>query len=234
MSQATAQQPPAYTHLIVIRHGETAWNRERRLQGQPDVPLNETGRAQARALAAALADEPIDALYVSDLTRTMQTAEPLADALGLDIRPEPRLRERCYGKLQGMTYAEVAETMPEEFAQWQARVPDYAPAEGESLAEFHDRAAEVALALARRHPGERIALVTHGGVMDALYREATGMTLEAPRQHELLNCSVNRLRSDSRGLTLLQWGDVSHLEDLVLDEIDRAAPVAPANAPHHP
>ncbi len=223
MSHSPAH-PLAYTHLIVIRHGETAWNRERRLQGQLDIPLNDTGLAQARALAEALAGEPIDAVYSSDLSRAMQTAGPLAGTLGLAVRAEPRLRERCYGALEGMTYAEVAEQLPEDFARWQARVPDYAPDNGESLSEFHERVVEIALSLSRRHPGERIALVAHGGVLDCLYREATGMTLEAPREHELLNASVNRLRSDSTRLTLSQWGDVTHLEALALDEVDKRVP----------
>ncbi len=136
MSQSTGPQSLAYTHLIVIRHGETAWNRERRLQGQLDIPLNDTGRAQACALAEALAGEPIDAVYTSDLGRAMQTAAPLAETLGLQVRAEPRLRERCYGDLEGMTYAEVAEKRPEDFARWQARVPAYAPPPGESLRQF--------------------------------------------------------------------------------------------------
>jgi probable phosphoglycerate mutase len=224
MSLSSGPHSLAFTHLIVFRHGETAWNRERRLQGQLDIPLNDTGRAQARALAAALAAEPIDAVYSSDLSRAMQTATPLADSLGLKVRPEPRLRERSYGTLQGKTYAEVAEQLPEDFARWQARVPDYAPDQGESLAGFHERAVDIALFLSRRHPGERIALVAHGGVLDCLYREATGMTLEAPREHELLNASINRLRSDSHRLTLAQWGDVTHLESLALDEVDRRVP----------
>lgn len=224
MLQSTGPQSLAYTHLIVIRHGETAWNRERRLQGQLDIPLNDTGRAQARALAEVLAGEPIDAVYTSDLSRAAQTAAPLAQALGLSARAEPRLRERCYGDLEGMTYAEVAQHRPEDFARWQARIPDYAPPGGESLREFHERAVDVALSLSRRHPGERIALVAHGGVLDCLYREATGMTLEAPREHELLNASINRLRCDSVNLTMLQWADVSHLEALTLDEVDRRVP----------
>ncbi|MCO4864129.1 histidine phosphatase family protein [Cupriavidus sp. WGlv3] len=224
MSQSPGPHSLAFTHLIVIRHGETAWNRERRLQGQLDIPLNETGHAQARALADALAGEPIDAVYSSDLSRALETAAPLAEALGLQVRADARLRERSYGALQGKTYAEVAEHLPEDFARWQARVPDYAPPAGESLLGFHERAVDAVLALSRRHPGERIALVAHGGVLDCLYREATGMTLEAPRQHELLNASVNRLRSDSTHLTLAQWGDVSHLENLALDEVDRRVP----------
>ncbi len=154
----------------------------------------------------------------------MQTAAPLAEALGLAVQPDPRLRERCYGSLEGMTYAEVAEQLPEDFARWQARVPDYAPDGGESLLAFHERAVEAALALGRRHPGERIAMVAHGGVLDCLYREANDMTLEAPRRHELLNASINRLRCDSVRLTVMQWADVGHLEALTLDEVDRRVP----------
>lgn len=224
MTLTPGPQSLIITHLIVIRHGETAWNRERRLQGQLDIPLNDTGVAQARALAASLADEPIDAVYSSDLSRAMQTAAPLGDALGLTVQPDVRLRERCYGDLEGMSYAEVAQRRPEDFALWQARVPDYAPVGGETLRDFHERAVEGVLALVRRHPGERIALVAHGGVLDCLYREATGMTLEAPREHELLNASVNRLRSDGHRLILAQWADVSHLASLTLDEVDRRVP----------
>lgn len=222
MPQIPGPQALAITHLIVIRHGETAWNRDRRLQGQLDVPLNDFGVAQADALAQVLADEPIEAVYSSDLTRTMQTAAPLAEVLGVPVRQERRLRERCYGALQGMTYAEVAEQRPEDFARWQARVPDYAPPEGgESLLSFHERAVETVLELVRRHPGGRIAVVSHGGVLDCLYRAATGMTIEAPREHTLLNASVNRLSADPGRLAISQWGDVRHLEALALDEVDR-------------
>ncbi|PTL82021.1 histidine phosphatase family protein [Vitiosangium sp. GDMCC 1.1324] len=211
----------AITHLVVIRHGETAWNLDRRLQGHLDVPLNAHGRAQAEALGRALSSEPLDAIYSSDLSRAMQTAQALATGRVLQVQAEPRLRERHFGIFQGLTPAEVEARHPEAFAAWKARMVDWAPAGGESLAELHMRILDITLTLARRHPSGRIALVAHGGVLDCLYRAASGMALDAPRQHELRNASINRLSSDGEQLTLVQWGDVTHLDVQVLDEVDR-------------
>jgi probable phosphoglycerate mutase len=210
----------APTHLLVVRHGETDWNRERRLQGQLDVPLNAHGEAQAAALGMALEAEPLDAIYSSDLSRALQTARALAAGRPLTVRTEPQLRERHFGEFQGLTYAEVAERHPEGFAAWQARVPDHAPRGGERLADFHARVVDIALGLARRHPGGRIALIAHGGVLDCLYRAAHGLSLDAPRQHELRNASINWLHSDGQRLTVAQWGEVTHLDARGLDEVD--------------
>jgi probable phosphoglycerate mutase len=140
------------------------------------------------------------------------------------VRDDAGLRERCYGQFEGLTYAEVAARHPDDFDAWQNRVPEFAPPGGETLTEFHERAVETALRLIRRHPGERIALVSHGGVLDCLYRHANAMTLTEPRQHELRNASINRLSSDGHQLTVLQWGDVAHLDLLELDEVDRRVP----------
>lgn len=197
---------PQITHIVLIRHGETDWNRERRLQGQLDVPLNTQGLEQAAQLGRALAGERFDAVYASDLSRARQTAQALADELGVAVRDDAGLRERCYGQFEGLTYAEVAERHPAEFDAWQNRVPEFAPPGGETLTEFHERAVQTALRLVRRHPGERIALVSHGGVLDCLYRHAHAMTLTEPRRHELRNASINRLSSDGHQLTVLQWG----------------------------
>lgn len=215
---------PQITHIVLIRHGETDWNRERRLQGQLDVPLNTQGLEQAAQLGKALARERFDAVYASDLSRAKQTAQALADEVGVTVRDDAGLRERCYGQFEGLTYAEVAAQHPADFDAWQNRVPEFAPPGGETLTEFHERAVEAALRLIRRHPGERIALVSHGGVLDCLYRHANAMTLTEPRQHELRNASINRLSSDGHQLTVLQWGDVAHLDLLVLDEVDRRVP----------
>jgi len=164
--------------ICLIRHGETDWNAERRLQGHLDVPLNETGLAQADAAARHLADERFAALYSSDLLRTRQTATPLERRLGRAMIREPRLRERHYGCFQGLTYDEAAQRYPQDYARHKAREPDFAlPGGGESLIEFHHRIAAALAEITARHGGERVAVVTHGGVLDIIHRFASGLPL---------------------------------------------------------
>src|SRR5258708_2650508 len=127
------------TRLCLVRHGETAWNAEARVQGQLDVPLGETGLAQARAVASALRSESFSAIYSSDLMRARQTAAPAAKRLGLEVFLDPRLRERHYGVFQGMTYAEAKERVPEGYARFRAKDPQYDFATGESLSRFNRR-----------------------------------------------------------------------------------------------
>ena len=200
------------TRIIAIRHGQTAWNAETRMQGQLDTALDSRGRWQAQQLAQALAHEPIDAIVASDLSRAMQTAKPLADATGLRVRPERGLRERCFGVFEGFTYADIARHWPDDTARWRARDPAFAPARGESLSGFYGRCIAVAERLAGEHSGRVIAWVTHGGVLDCLYRAATRMALDAPRTWTLDNASINRLLHSDQGLMLVGWGDIHHLD----------------------
>jgi probable phosphoglycerate mutase len=222
MLQSTGPQSLAYTHLIVIRHGETAWNASGGCRAS-STSAQRTGHAQARALAEALAGEPIDAVYTSDLSRAAQPPAAGAGA-GLECACGAAPARALLWRSRRHDVRRGGATASRGFRALAGAHARLRAAWGESLREFHERAVEVALSLSRRHPGERIALVAHGGVLDCLYREATGMTLEAPREHELLNASVNRLRCDSVNLTLLQWADVSHLEALTLDEVDRRVP----------
>ena len=113
------------TILWMVRHGETAWNAEGRVQGQTDVPLNEAGFAQARAVAAALSGERFSAIYSSDLLRVTQTAEPCAQALALPVRLDARLRERHYGMFETLTYAEAKVLHPADYARFRAKELDY-------------------------------------------------------------------------------------------------------------
>ncbi|BDT69188.1 phosphoglycerate mutase GpmB [Comamonadaceae bacterium OS-1] len=207
------------TRIIAIRHGETAWNVDTRLQGQLDIPLNETGRWQAHQLALALAGEPITAVYASDLWRAYETALSVAGAVGLNITTDEGLRERGFGIFQGRTFADIEAELPEQALRWRKRDPDFAPDGGECLNDFRDRVLASVNTLAARHPGELITLVAHGGVMDVLYRAATGQGLQAPRTWDLGNAAINRLLWTPEGFTLVGWADTYHLEQQgALDE----------------
>lgn len=204
--------------LILVRHGVTAWNKARRFQGQIDIPLDDEGQRQARLAGARLAAERIDAVYSSDLGRARQTGEAIAQALGLPLREAPSLRERNYGAFEGRTFDDIQRELPEAFARWQAREPAYAlPGDGESLTVFHGRVLDALTALAGRHRGERVVAVTHGGVLDCAYRIASGLALQAPRRHDLLNASLNRIAWDGERFSLVGWGDVEHLLESIDD-----------------
>ena len=206
------------TRLIAVRHGETAWNVDTRIQGQLDIGLNETGLWQAQRLGEALADEAIDVIYASDLSRAWHTAEHIAGPLGLTVQPEPRLRERAFGRFEGMRFAEIEATLPEQARLWRTRDPEFAPEGGESLLVFRDRITGVAAELAARHPGALVALVAHGGVMDVLFRAATRQALQSPRTWDLGNATINRLLWTPGGFGLVGWADAAHLSHRPLDE----------------
>lgn len=207
------------TRIIAIRHGETSWNLDARIQGHLDIPLNDAGCRQAQKMADSLADEPITAVYASDLGRAWETAQYLGRSLNLQVDRQPGLRERCFGEFEGRTFAEVEREQPEQAGRWRKREPEYVPPGGESLLALRDRVLEAAQQLAARHPGELIALVGHGGVMDVLYRAATRQDMQAPRTWSLSNTAINRLLWSPEGFSLVGWGDVRHLDDHALDEL---------------
>ncbi|MCX7660056.1 MAG: histidine phosphatase family protein [Caldimonas manganoxidans] len=209
---------PLPTRIVAIRHGETAWNVDARIQGHLDIPLNDTGRRQAARLARALVDEGLHAVYSSDLSRARQTAQAVAERIGLPVHAVPGLRERAFGHFEGRTFREIEAQWPEQAQRWRQRDPEFCPHGGESLTGFYRRVVAQAEALARAHPGQTIALVAHGGVLDCLYRAATRIDLRAPRTWELANASVNRLLYTPEGFTLVGWADTQHLHDVALDE----------------
>lgn len=203
--------PGAATRVLLIRHGETDWNVQTRLQGHTDIPLNATGRWQAGRLRAALQGETLDAVYSSDLQRALHTAQAVAEATGAPLRPEPALRERGFGCFEGLTYAEVEARWPADARRWRLREPGFGPAGGENLIDFHARCIAAAARLAAAHPGGSIALVAHGGVLDSLYRAATRVALDAPRSWRMANASLNRLLYSDSGFALVGWDDDAHL-----------------------
>lgn len=206
------------TRLIAIRHGETAWNVDTRIQGHLDIPLNDTGLWQARQLARALAGEPLSAIYASDLQRAHATARAIAEATGAPLVPEPALRERSFGQLEGRTFAEIETELPEQARRWRQRDPHFAPEGGETLVQLRERIAATTHRLAAQHTGGLVVLVAHGGVLDVLYRLATGQELQAPRTWQLANAAINRLLWTPEGLTLVGWADTQHLDTATRDE----------------
>lgn len=205
--------------MCLVRHGETEWNAERRIQGQIDVGLNATGRRQARAAGRRLAASGITALYSSDLQRAWATAAGIGAAIGLDPRPAPELRERRYGVFEGLTYEELKARHPAGYAAFMQRDPDYDFETGESLKAMYARVAARLQALAAAHPGETIAVVLHGGVLDIVNRFMRGTPLEAPRDFLIPNAGLNWIACENGRWTIEAWGETGHLQDGALDEL---------------
>jgi probable phosphoglycerate mutase len=165
-----------------------------------------------------LQNEPIAAIYSSDLRRAFDTALAIGTEKSMKVIPEKGLRERGFGIFEGKTFDEVAQLWPDQAQRWRQRDPDFCPEGGESLIMFRDRILAASQALTARHPGEQIALVAHGGVMDVLYRAATGQGIQAPRTWSLGNAVINRLLWSPSAFTLVGWNDTQHLEDAAMNE----------------
>ena len=212
------------TRLCCVRHGETAWNAERRIQGQLDEPLSAVGHAQARAVANGLSresisKEPIAAIYASDLSRALHTAEAAAHLLKLPIQRCAALRERHYGVFQGLTYAEMRERYPQAYTRFLAREADFAmPGGGESLRRFAARVTQGVDDIVAAHPGGQVLLFTHGGVLDILHRRASGKPLSAPRDFEIPNACLNWFEVAGGEWSILSWAERGHLVE-ALDEL---------------
>ncbi len=218
------------TELILIRHGETVWNAQDRFQGQQDSPLTSLGLAQATAVAAHLRGHLPDVLYASDLGRTLQTAAPIVTATGLEIHPEPGLRERNLGVLEGLTSAETRTRWPEDHAAYLGRQPDYVIQQGESLNQLTIRVLTTVERLVTQHPGKRIAAVSHGAAITALLRHLLGIPPELPSRLSIRNGSLSWI-SHAGGYDtwrVLSMGEVSHLSAISLDEPAETSPVVSA------
>jgi len=206
------------TVLWLIRHGETSWNAEGRVQGQTDVPLSAVGSAQARAVAALLAGRHFDVLYSSDLQRVVQTAQPAAQALGLPIQVDPGLRERHYGMFETLTYADAKIRYPEEYARFKAHDPKFDFRSGESLGAFFERSVACLAGIAKRNSGKEVLVFTHGGVLDMAYRHAKGLDLASKRDFQIPNAALNQIEVVGDEFTVLAWAERGHLA-FAIDEL---------------
>jgi probable phosphoglycerate mutase len=206
------------TELILIRHGETDWNRELRFQGQIDVPLNDMGREQARRLGLRLAGEPVQRLVSSDLMRARQTAGPAARQLELDIVTSAAWREQNFGIVEGLRADEIRSRHPQVWEGWLQFREDYAIPEGESTRQFHARLMDALGHITAAHAGQRVLIVTHGGALDMVWRTARGLGLSGPRQSQIPNAGFNRIRITGgfapAHIEIVDWADTRHLADL--------------------
>jgi probable phosphoglycerate mutase len=202
------------TRFIVVRHGETQWNVERRVQGWGDSALTANGIAQAEAIGKRLARERFDVLVASDLGRAVQTAGSIAKHCGLPLTLDARLRERSFGQGEGLDYTEIDRAWPEVFSRERATTnPDLVIPGGESRRQFHDRIRAAFEALAREHAGKRVAVITHGGVLATLYRIVHGIPVAHAHRVTITNASYNAVAFDADAWTLEAWDDTDHLPD---------------------
>ena len=202
------------TQVTVIRHGETQWNVEGRIQGHQPVGLNNRGAEQALSVAKRLGEERFEALYSSDLPRAMETAREISRTNGMKILADSRLREWKLGILEGLSSEDAAVRYPVAYAAFRTEIPDYVVPDGESSRQRYERAVTCISDLALRHPGECIAVVSHGGILDDLYRYAGNIPLERPRDFQLFNASLNIFQIDGDRWEIVSWGDIQHLEEI--------------------
>jgi 2,3-bisphosphoglycerate-dependent phosphoglycerate mutase len=205
---------------VGLRQADDLGERFERLAGLHQTPASPATPDGADPLIASFADadgvasyadRPITSVYTSDLIRAQQTAAPLARALGLTPGIDASVRERDYGLFEGMNPEEIAERFPEAYAHWQTRDPEFRPGPGESQQMFHDRVVTALRAIASKHPGERVVVVAHGGVLDNARRHAQSLPLQHKRDYLLLNASVNVFAFEQAGARMVHWGDVAHL-----------------------
>ncbi len=210
------------TCICFVRHGETNWNAERRMQGHIDIPLNANGISQAERLANALirVKHSFDVIYSSDLERALHTANAVASALSLDVQITPRLRERNVGKLQGLLLAEAPVLLPEIWQRHIARELDHDLGGGESIRTFHQRMQDILELFLNEHRGQSVLAVSHGGSLDMIYRIVTQQALDAERVAVVPNTSLNWITHDGSTWSVECWADTSHLSESALDDIE--------------
>jgi alpha-ribazole phosphatase len=193
--------------LFLVRHGETAWNATARLQGQRDMPLSTAGQQQAVALARALATQPVQAVYSSDLQRAKETAHRIATTHGLSVQYEAQWREMAFGCWEGLTWAELQQRDPIALAAWQADPFHVPPPAGETLAQVSDRVQSALASLSAAHCTQTVVLVSHGGPLRLLLCVVLGLPAQAHWRFMLDPGSLSELHMDEQGAVLcrLNW-----------------------------
>jgi len=199
------------TEIILIRHGETEWNSQQRMQGHSNSDLSSVGQAQIQALGQWMKNVPFDHIYSSDSLRAKQTAEAITQFSGHKLKIDLRLREKNLGVFEGLTSEEARERHPEVFRLFKTAGSKYVIDEGESTQQLQDRALEIVNEIRIKHPEERVLLVTHGGFIRVVMKHSLGLSLETPTRFLIRNTGVFRLEWEDKWL-VSQMGGVSHLE----------------------
>jgi len=199
------------TEIILIRHGETEWNSQQRMQGHSNSDLSSVGQAQIQALGQWMKNLPFDLIYSSDSLRAKQTAESITQFSGHELQIDQRLREKNLGVFEGLTSEEARERHPEVFRLFKTAGSKYVIDEGESTQQLQDRALEIVNEIRIKHPEERVLLVTHGGFIRVVMKHSLGLSLETPTRFLIRNTGVFRLVWEDKWL-VSQMGGVSHLE----------------------
>jgi broad specificity phosphatase PhoE len=197
-------------HLLLVRHGETDWNIQRRYQGKKDVPLNDAGRRQAALIAPRLARYTIDAAYASDLRRAWETAAIISGALGIEVKPEPRLHEIGFGVIEGLTFDQAQARYPGVIPAWLSG-EDVAPVGGESRHDFAARVEAFLDELKQAHRDETVLLVTHGGPIRQILRLALHLPPEGQWYFQIDNASVSELSLYDERPVIVRLNDTYHL-----------------------
>ena len=199
------------TEIILIRHGETEWNSQKRMQGHSNSDLSSVGQAQIQALGQWMKNVPFDLIYSSDSLRAKQTAEAITQFSGHELKIDLRLREKNLGVFEGLTSEEARERHPEVFRLFKTAGSKYVIDEGESTQQLQDRALEIVDEIRIKHPEEHVLLVTHGGFIRVVMKHSLGLSLETPTRFLIRNTSVFRLVWEDKWI-VSQMGGVSHLE----------------------
>ncbi len=207
--------------IYLIRHGQTAWNREQVFRGGADIELDEIGRTQAGLLAERLRGDTIDSIRSGPLKRALQTAQPIAEAVGQRITIEPGLDDMRFGRWEGMAHTEVAEKYPEEYRRWKsqpwlAHIP-----EGSSLEEVGERAwGSLQLAIGKAEAADTLALVTHRVVLKLLVLRMMGLGLEGFWRVKLSPCSLSVFEWDGEKFVMECFNDTCHLKGMQGKAVD--------------
>lgn len=201
------------TRIFVVRHGRTAWNSQKRYQGQQDIPLDDVGRRQADALARRLSREPMTAVYSSDLERAMQTAQTIAKVHQIEPRPVASLRELAFGEFEGKTSEELERDLPVELESWRRNSMKTRPPGGETMLELDARVRSWFSATIGEHEDETVAIVAHGGPVRRLVALLLNLSLDSYWRIRVDNAALTVFESGTSGYVMTALNDVCHLEE---------------------